>query len=217
MDITPTHHTSTRVDPEPDLEFLFDPFSVHLLFSISPEPVFVLQRPFVFVFIYSSVFCLSNYIYRGRKLSHGIMSAGDIVRSFIWFLVRIVCGSVYIAIFVPIGIVINIPPMLYWILLVLMKSKHYDVDKIAPFLSHKKSQGQSRETGRELILSGQPRARPRIFFDGSAWSIGFEMGVCQHLVQAGHTSISSSHLLYFFPSSFELTCGYASELRFKGR
>ncbi len=107
------------------------------------------------------------------------MSVADIVQSFIWFIVRIVCASIYIAVIVPIGIIINLPPMLYWVLLVLTNSKHYDVDKIAPFLSHKKCEQQGREEGQ--ILGD----RPRVFFDGSAWSIGFEMGVCQHLIQAG--------------------------------
>jgi hypothetical protein len=143
------------------------------------------------------------------------MSAGDIVRSFIWFVVRVVCGSIYIGIFVPIGIVINLPPMLYWILLVLTKSKHYDVDKIAPFLSPKKSEEQSLEKGEQAILAVQPRARPRIFFDGSAWSIGFEMGVCQHLVQAGHTNYNKPRALYVQLRFADLR--YASELRFKGR
>jgi hypothetical protein len=115
------------------------------------------------------------------------MSAGDIMRAFIWFIIRVICGSIYTAIFVPIGIIINLPPMLYWVFLVITRSKNYDVDKIAPFLSSKKSEEQSPEKGDELGSAGHPRARPRIFFDGSAWSIGFEMGVCQHLIQAGHT------------------------------
>ncbi len=96
------------------------------------------------------------------------------------FLVRVVCSSLYVAVILPLGIIINIPPLLYWVLLAAVNSKHYDVDKVAPFLSPK---------SREATLSPQMKHRPRVFFDGCAWCISFEMGVCQHLLQVPDSGI----------------------------
>eukprot|EP00291_Cryptomonas_curvata_P010451 CAMPEP_0172200958 /NCGR_PEP_ID=MMETSP1050-20130122/29675_1 /TAXON_ID=233186 /ORGANISM="Cryptomonas curvata, Strain CCAP979/52" /LENGTH=383 /DNA_ID=CAMNT_0012878435 /DNA_START=194 /DNA_END=1345 /DNA_ORIENTATION=- len=62
---------------------------------------------------------------------------------------------------------------MYWLALVAINSKHYDVDKVAPFLSQK-----DEENG-DL---GKFR-RPKILFDGCAWAFGFELGVCQHLLK----------------------------------
>jgi hypothetical protein len=153
---------------------------------------------------FNGFWVIKTYIRTGRKVFHGIMSAADIARPFVFFIIRVVCGCIHLAIFVPIGIITSLPPLLYWILLLLISSKNYDVDKIAPFLSPKKREEQSRDNDEELILAGHPRTRPRIFFDGSAWSIGFEMGVCQHFIQAGHTC-PLQHIQIRFSSCFELT------------
>mmetsp|Transcript_53965 Transcript_53965/g.112719 ORF Transcript_53965/g.112719 Transcript_53965/m.112719 type:complete len:200 (-) Transcript_53965:876-1475(-) len=96
-----------------------------------------------------------------------------VVRSIASFLVRVVFAIVHITIIVPFGLIISLPPMMYWLALVAINSKHYDVDKVAPFLSQK-----DEENG-DL---GKFR-RPKILFDGCAWAFGFELGVCQHLLK----------------------------------
>lgn len=102
------------------------------------------------------------------------MTAAGGVLSVVRFLVRIISSALYVAIIVPIGIVINIPPLLYWVILAAVHPKEYDVEKVAPFLSPK-----SKNAAQGSLLD----TRPRIFFDGCAWCISFEMGVCQHLLQ----------------------------------
>ena len=98
------------------------------------------------------------------------------VMSVFRFLIRVICSSVYISIAVPIGIILNIPPLVYWMMMLAVNTTDDDVETVAPFLSHKPAE---TEQGSE----SKHQHKPRIFFDGCAWCISFEMGVCQHLLQ----------------------------------
>jgi hypothetical protein len=89
-------------------------------------------------------------------------------------LVRIIFASIHIAIIVPFGLITSIPPLMYWFAQIVISPKHYNVDKLAPFLSRE-----------ENLKPGKFR-RPKILFDGCAWSFGFELGVCQHLLKVSH-------------------------------
>ena len=94
-------------------------------------------------------------------------------------IIRLICASIHIGIIVPLGILINLPPLLYWVVRAIFQPKEYDVDLVAPFLSPKTPPANAVHG--EILLDIQ--RRPRIFFDGCAWCIGFEMGVCQHILQ----------------------------------
>jgi hypothetical protein len=99
-------------------------------------------------------------------------------------LVRIVFASIHIAIVVPVGLITSIPPLMFWFAQLLISclsaQKDYNVDKVAPFLSREEN--------------GSPGKihRPKILFDGCAWSFGFELGVCQHLLKVSHFWVTSS-------------------------
>ena len=87
---------------------------------------------------------------------------------------RLFVGVFHVAIIVPIGIIVNLPPLLYWLVLLAITPTKYNAKKIVPFFF---------EDDVPALNQHGKKKRPRVFFDGCAWALSFELGVCHHLLQ----------------------------------